>query len=279
MRSDLAGVILDWTGAVLRFVFGHLFTALKGWPPILSLALISLVSGVAMLWVFGRISNQEAIGRAKRRLVASLYELRLFADEPALVWRAQKELVAANLRYLALVFQPAVVLTVPMIVLLFQLESFYGLLPLPVNVPAIVSVQMKGDVSGVRPQLLAPDGVTVETPPLRVPWEHRIYWRIRPKRELEGALRIQWTDGAIEKAVACGTTHRYLARRRVSSLFDQFLYPAEKRLHRGPVGWVEIRYPTTEISCLGIRSHWLVWFLLISIGSAWLLRKRFRVVM
>jgi hypothetical protein len=39
---------------------------------------ISLLLGGAMLWVFGRTSNQKAIQAAKRRVAACLYELRLF---------------------------------------------------------------------------------------------------------------------------------------------------------------------------------------------------------
>ena len=50
---------------------------------------IGLLLGVAMLWVFGRWSNQKAIKAAKRRVEACLYEMRLFTDEPSLVWKAQ----------------------------------------------------------------------------------------------------------------------------------------------------------------------------------------------
>src|ERR1039458_4644664 len=67
---------------------------------------IGLLLGVAMLWVFGRWSNQKAIKAAKRRVEACLYEMRLFTDEPSLVWKAQAGLLAANARYIGLMLLP-----------------------------------------------------------------------------------------------------------------------------------------------------------------------------
>jgi hypothetical protein len=76
--------------SVMRFLIGGFLSLFEARHPLLSLGLISLLAGVVMLWVFRRVSNQGAIRVAKKRLQAHLYELRLFADEPRLVWRAQK---------------------------------------------------------------------------------------------------------------------------------------------------------------------------------------------
>ena len=73
-----------------------------------------------MLWVFARVSNQDAIRRTKKRLQAYLLELRLFGDEPALLWKSQKDLLRTNVRYLSLMLGPALILTVPVVILLFS---------------------------------------------------------------------------------------------------------------------------------------------------------------
>ena len=262
-------------------LFGHFFSLVEGWPPIVSLAIISLVAGLAMLWVFGRISDQEAIAKAKKSLAAHLYELRLFADEPALIWRAQKELLIGNVRYLALMLKPAIVLTIPMVFLLVQLESFYGIQPLPVGSPAIVTLKVQGPIpaESALPLLEAPQGIAVETPPVRVPGEGLICWRIRPTRPVAGTLRIAFRGASLEKALASGRGPRYLSTRRVSSALGQFVYPAESRLKGDTADWIEIRYPGAEVSCFGLGLHWLIWFLVISLASAWLLRKRFGVAL
>ena len=104
---------------------------------------IGLLLGVAMLWVFGRTSNQKAIKAAKRRVEACLYEMRLFTDEPSLVCKAQAGLLAANARYIGLMLVPAIVLAVPMVLLFAHLEAWYGLAPLPPGRETLVTVQMK----------------------------------------------------------------------------------------------------------------------------------------
>src|SRR3954447_14060442 len=108
-----------------------------------SLAPISVLAGIASLWVFGRASNQNAIRKTRKRLKASLYELRLFGDEPALVWQAQKQLLGGNLRLIGLTLRPAMILSIPMGLLLLWMEPFYGRSPLPVGESAIVTMQWK----------------------------------------------------------------------------------------------------------------------------------------
>jgi uncharacterized membrane protein (DUF106 family) len=246
----------------------------QGWHPLASLSLISVLVGAGMLWVFGRFSNQAAIRRAKARLQAHLYELRLFADEPSLIWRAQKGLLAWNARYLGLMLKPAIVLTIPMIPLLVQLDAFYGHAPLAVGEPAIVAVTMK---DAPPPGLQAPPGIRVETPAVRVPRENLVLWRIRPQQATAGALRFVLGESTVEKTVVSGMGLRYLSPARAGSLAALFWSPREKLLPPGPVEKIEVRYPSAEIRWGPVNLHWLVWFLVISMAAALLLKGRLGV--
>jgi hypothetical protein len=69
--------------------------------------------------------------------------MRLFTDEPSLVWKAQAGLLAANARYIGLMLAPAIALAVPMVLLFAHLEAWYGLAPLPPGRETLVTVQMK----------------------------------------------------------------------------------------------------------------------------------------
>jgi len=247
----------------------------------LTLIPISLLLGVAMLWVFKRTSNQKAIKAAKRRVQACLYEMRLFTDEPSLVWRAHMGLLSANARYIGLMLVPAVVLTVPMVLLFAHLEAWYGLTPLPPGRAAIVTVQMKTplDPAAASPSLSAPPEVAVETPPVRILSERQVSWRIRPKAPVSGVLRIELPSGALEKKIEAGAGRRYISDRRVSGLFDLVWHPAESRLPAGNIDWIEIRYPSASMHWLGLDLHWLIWLLLFSMLSALLLKGRFGVTL
>src|SRR5258707_5754842 len=138
-----------------------LFFAAFSWaPPVVGLAVLSAIVGVAMLWVFGKTSNQARMKQIKRKVYASLLELRVFADEPAVTWRAQKSLFAANLRYMGLALRPAVWMILPMGLLLLHLEAFYGRAPLAVGREAIVTMGLSRGwgPNSPSPELMPPPG-------------------------------------------------------------------------------------------------------------------------
>src|SRR5262249_29159729 len=133
---------MDGINQVVDAVLAGFFAAFSWAPPAVPLALLAAAAGVGMLWVCFKTSDQAAVKAVKRRISASLLELRVFADDPAVTWRAQKSLLAANLRYLALSLKPAAWMALPMLVLLIHLESFYGRAPLPPAREAVVTMKM-----------------------------------------------------------------------------------------------------------------------------------------
>src|SRR5215831_15106979 len=203
-----------FVSAVFRFVL----SLFQGHNPMWSLLPISALLGVAMLWVFGRTSNQESIQRTKNRLKARMLEMRLFTDEPRLVWEAQKGLLLANLRFLGLTLRPALFLAIPMVLVFVQLEAFYGRTPLNVGQSAIVTMQMKEDLAAASsvPVLQAPDGILVESAPVRVLGERQVSWRIRPVRDVSGSLKFVLPSGTVEKQIEAGAGPRYVSDRSVS---------------------------------------------------------------
>jgi hypothetical protein len=266
---------MDTLNAALDFVLKAFFAAFR-WSPGLGLALISAAAGVAMLWVFQKTSNQAAIRRVKRLVQAHLLELRIYRDEPGVMWRAQKSLLWANLRYMALMLQPALIMGIPFAILLVHLDAFYGRAPLAVGADTIVTMGVRGS-GGSVPVLDAPPGVAVETPAVRVLDQDQVSWRIRPRSAVSGLLRIRTDGGTVEKSIEAGPGPRFVPGRKVSSLWDAVWHPDEPRIAAPQVEWVEIRYPDATVEWLGIRMHWLIWFIVISMLAALLLKKRFRV--
>ena len=135
------------------------------------------------------------------------------------------------------------------------------------------------DPESAPPALEAPAGIAVETPAVRVLRERQISWRLRPSEEVSGKLRVVLPDQTLEKTIASVRGPWYLSDRRVSSLLDLFWHPGEKRLPEGAVDWIEVRYPAAAVRCLGLEFHWLAWFLSISMITASLFRRRFRVTL
>lgn len=268
---------MEITRRIMSALIEGMLQPFSGHNAMLSLAPLSLLVGVGMLWVFKVTSNPEAILKVKARLMACLYEMRLFVDDPLLVWKAQWGLMVANVRYIALMLMPALVMTAPMILIFGQLECFYGYSPLQPGEAAVVTIQMTKAGAGLTPTLRAPEGIVVETPPVHVDDGRQISWRIRALRPTAGDLQIVFPNGTMEKSVDAGKGPQYLSERRVSSAIDLVLYPGESRLAAGPVDWIELQYPSATVHALGLDLNWLIWLLVLSMASALLLKRRFKV--
>ena len=271
---------MDTFNGAIDFVLGLIFR-LFSWSPGLGLALISAASGVGMLWMFRKGSNQERIRIVKRQVQAHLMELRIYGDEPAVVWKALKDLLVSNLRYMGLMLRPAVLMALPFAILLVHLEAFYGRAPLPVGADTTVTLALRGpmDQRAPTPVLEAPPGVAVETPAVRVLDEGQVSWRIRAGAMVSSRLRVRWRNEVVDTAMEAGAGPRFVPGRRVSSLLESVWNPDEPRIGSLDVDWLQIRYPDATLRWLGIRMHWLLWFLAISMLAALLLKKRFGVVM
>ena len=242
----------------------------------LSLTAIAMATGVATLWVYVRFSDQERIDLAKRKIRAQLYALRLFVDEPALIFRAQKQLLIWNGRYLALMARPAVIITIPTLFLLTQLDAVYGHRTLAAGESAIVTAQLDSasDLLTLAPSL---DGrnVAVETPAVRLPNQHQVCWRVRATTVGSGAVLLRVDGTTAGKTVQVGSPFCYLSLRRVASLLEFLRYPAEAPLPNGAVRWMEVSYPDASIYVFGFSMHWLIWFTIVCLVTMFALRNRF----
>lgn len=270
---------MDFFNLVLRTVIGGICGLGIGIHPMIGMTIISVLTGIGMLWVFGKTSNQDAIATTKKRLQAYLLEMRLFGDDIGLVFGAQKKLIFGNFRYIGLMMKPMIFLTAPLLLLLIQMDAFYGATPLAIGEPAVVTMQAAGrfGTNAEVPELEAPAGIRVETPGVRVIETGQMSWRIRAEQPVEGDLKFRWGGKEWTKSVASGDPFRYLSIRRVTSLADAFWYAGESRLSEDEVEWIEIRYPAAEVSLAGLALHWLIWFFVISMVAAYALKDYFGV--
>jgi hypothetical protein len=243
-----------------------------------SLTAIAVAAAVAMLWAFKHCSDQARIQVAKRKIRGHLLAFRLFADEPAMLFKSQGQLLVWNLRYLALMLRPTAVTIIPLALLLFHLDAVYGRRPLHAGESAIVTAQVSsGSASRMASLSLEGDGVRVETPPLRFPEERRVCWRVRAVKGESGDVRLSMPGASVMKRVQAGTAAGYLSERRVSSLPEWLCYPGERRLPESELSSIEVEYPSAEVNVCGFGVHWLVWFCVVSLVAMLVFRRRLRV--
>jgi hypothetical protein len=267
--------MLSWLGVGA----GHVFALSGRLSPMPALIVWSVLCGFLILWVFRLASRPEAIRKAKRRLYGLLLEMWLHGDEPALVWRAQRDLVFANAKYLGLMLAPVLILTPPLALMWGHLDQLFGLAPLMPGRTAIVTAQFRDaqELQAVSPQITMPKGFVSETPPLRALSDGQVAWRIRATTEADGNLQIGLPGSTLEKRIVAGGRFRYLTARRGSSALDVLEHPGEAVLPAGPVEWIEVGYPATRHRLFGTEWPWEVWFLVLSSVVALAFRKKFGV--
>ena len=205
-----------------------------------SLAALSAIWGVLAVFVFRRFTNRRAVRASINRIYARLLEIRLYSEELSLVWRAQQALIFDNLKFLARIAPPVLIMAIPFALLYPQLDAIYGTAPLEPGHTATVTL-----TSDAAATLEVPPGIAIETLPVKDETDHQISWRIRALTPTRGTLRITLADGAtLTRAIASGNRTFAPNRHTESS--------------------IAIDYPRANITIAGISLHWLIWFLLIS---------------
>jgi len=111
---------------LFNLLFGLAYGTLKWFGPFWSLAAIACLAGVLMVWIFGKVSNQSAIERTRNRLSAELIGLRLFKDDLRVFFGIQFQVLAWTLKYLRYSIVPMLILMVPTVIILIQLNLHYG---------------------------------------------------------------------------------------------------------------------------------------------------------
>jgi len=233
-----------------------------------SLALVAFLCGAGTAAMFRRFANRDAASRALKRLIAHLEEIRLYADEPALIWQAQIAAMRESGRLLIAMIKPSLIIAVPMAWLVVQFASGFGHAPLPLNEPAIVTVHLTRELNAgdAGATLTAPPEIAVETPPVRVLAQREISWRVRPVGAVRGSVVVDLAGSRFAKSIASGPDWRWVSPRRFRRIIAVAINPWDGRLPAGDVKWISVSYPEVP---------WLGWFLVFStLGAALELWRR-----
>ena len=263
---------------LLRPAVSLLARIFDSFDPLVGLAVASVLLGIGMLWVVGKTSNQRAIERAKKRMQAYLLEMRLYSDEPRLLFRAQGKLLLNNARYVAHMLRPALVLGLPMVVLFAHFDSVYGHRPLQVGESALFKADTT--VPSQDLTLSVTGALEVESVAVGSAVSRQVFWRLRAVSEGTAQVLLETPDGSVDMAAVVGTGIPYVSASRNGPFWRKFLFsPGEPSFSLESVQALSISYPPRSIGFGPFETHWVVWFLVISILSAFLLRGRFGVVL
>jgi hypothetical protein len=272
---------MDILNRALTILFAALMLPFRNMHPLAGLTAFSVVTGVLMLLVFKWTSNQKGVAAARGRMQGRLLEMRLFAADPVQVLRSAGMLLVDNLAYMRHLAVPMLILILPVVLLLVQAAAWYQYRPVRPGESVIVRVFVAEGMSEQELNSITLDpgsAVTLETPPLRIPMENEINWRVNPDNSGRHTLAISAGGETVEKQLVAGKRLSAVWPERVrSGPGARALNPGEPAIRSAAIQKIIIQYPGRELRVAGRNVHWLLIFFILSLISAYALRGVFKV--
>ncbi len=251
--------------------------------------IISLLTALLMLFVFRFTSNQEGIRQVKNKIKAYLLELRLFKDSLSHSFRAQGKILRYNLKYISYSAKPLLVMIIPLILILIQLNLWFGYEALTPGQETILMVKLEEGHNPLDINLAVEpsSGFDIQTAPLRIEEEMEINWRLQAREKGIHDLTLIVNGQRLTKKVAVGQKPlSKISPLKVRRHFiNELLNPGEAPLSGDiPIKTIEVKYLAKKMSLfgwnipwiLGIPS-WLIVYFVLSIIFGFVLKGVFKV--
>jgi hypothetical protein len=254
------------------------FRLMRVLPPLAVLAVFSVLTAVLSLLAVRWTSDQKAIRRVKNLMGAHLLEVRLFPDQLGVVLRAYLALFGNTLLYLRYALVPLLVLSVPLVILFAQMESYFGHTPVEARRDFLIFTTFQTADSLTDAYLLLPPGLVQSAPPVHILSEREVDWRVRA--ELPGTydIRVRLRGSDFSKRIVAGSgLTRVVSEREQGSAWRQLIDPGEPPLPRaGLVEQIRIQYPPRVFRFRTWKIEWLIPYVVLTLAAALCLKGALR---
>ncbi|MHC5061217.1 MAG: hypothetical protein ACYTFK_09055 [Planctomycetota bacterium] len=295
MTAFLAQIIA-WLNIPLNAVGRGLTGFVAAVPGWLSNTVISAVMGVILLVLWKYTSNQDAIGRVKDNIKASLLAMKLFKDSISVTLQAQGRVFKGAGALLFHAIRPMLVMIVPVCLILGQMSLWYQVRPLQPGEEAVVAIELNGDITSALPRVKIAEmtGADVTIDQTHALSERQIFWKIKAREEGYHKIVFEVDNQRFEKDLAIGGDFMRVSPQRPGlRLDDVLMYPSEKPFQPDSlVQSIRIDYPPrfsqiarrlSRISLIGwfvnlfIDWWWIAFFFVVSMVFAFIFKPFFNV--
>jgi hypothetical protein len=273
--------VVTAANTMLDRLFDLLLRPLRPLPIVMSLAVVSLATAIAILLAVRATSDQQALAAVKRQMYADVLEMRLFNDDLRAMWRAQWSILRHNGRYLRLSLVPALWTVVPLAIVVTQLQFHFGYAAVGAGEPVLVTAGLKSRADLPDVALELPRGVHLDGAAIRFPALQQVVWRVVADDAGEFVLGVRAGGAAYEKTLCIlpGLARRSPVR-PARRLVDQLRYPSETPLpDSAPLASIDVTYSDRPIDVVGWQVPWIVAYAALSLAFALALKKLLGVSM
>ena len=271
---------------VFNSIFGKIFEVIffpfRNMSPWISMILISFLTALLMLCVFRFTSNQQGIKNVKNKIKAHLLEFRLFKDSLTISLKAQGKILRYNLKYIGYSVKPLLVMIIPLILILIQLNLWFGYHSITPGQKVIMKAELEMNQSLLDTEfkIETSSGLVVETLPIRIEDKGEVNWRLQTKEAGIHELAFTVNGQRIVKQVAVAQSPLSkispvkIRRNFISELFNPGEAPLPGNI---PIKSVEIKYPSRPMNLFGWHIHWIIVYFALSIIFGFAFKGIFRV--
>jgi hypothetical protein len=268
---------VEYFNQAVTSAFSLLLAPFSQLAPLWGLLFVSILAGIALAYAYGRLSNQAALRRVKRSITAGMFESVLFRSDLRTSLVAQGRMLWGGVRYFCLAIPPILLLLIPSVCILAQLNLRYGARTLEPGESALLSVNVSDTDALFEAELKAPPGVTL-TPPLRDLEHNEVVWRVQTPKSGQITEPLTLSIAGVsshQPLFTSPTPPRTIPTHLYTSPLWQFLYPGGTvpEALRKHVTSISITYPEQQIVVAGLHANWLVLFVCISIVAGFVASK------
>jgi hypothetical protein len=247
--------------------------------PLLLVLALSLIIGLLMVVVFRYTSNQKAIRIAKDHLKAHLLAVRLFQDQIQVVLVSYWRMVRSTGSYLRLAFMPLLYVSVPLILLMVQVDRYLGFAPIEVGQPFLVKAQVAEGSVLDQVSLQLPPGLSLTAPAVHVPARNEIIWRVVAETAGRRVLDVETGNQSLSKSVeVCSGVERISPVRLAHKWWERIFVSAEPALPGdSPIQSIAVNYPERTIAFASLEWNWIWLFFVLSLIFGFLFKTILRI--
>ncbi len=270
---------MDQIAHSIRRVIEYGFVPFDVLPEFWALTLLSVLTGVVMLWVVGRTTPQRRLEVARARMASAIYEMRLFLDSPRRIVSAQGRLLAWSAAYVGYLIPAFLILSIPLGLLYLHGDVRYGLAPLPADEPLLIRVDLDRGIDGYAVALADTPELSATAPPLYIEREGRVYLRANIARKKNTTAVVRVGKIAVTKEISADPGTSRVRPERVRGVSAWWSFGDEEPISPASgVRAITLVHPDRPQSWLGLAIPWWLYWLLVATAAALLMRRPMGVV-
>jgi uncharacterized membrane protein (DUF106 family) len=252
--------------------------------PLAIVVVLSLVVGLLMVVLFGYTSDQKAIGIAKDQLKAQLLAVRLYRDQVPVVMDSYGKILRGTGRYLKLAFKPLLYVIIPVTLLMVQIDRYLGATPIPANTPFLLTVYLAGPSTTGQTSgsgalndvtLDLPPEIAMTAPPVHIPAENEIVWRLVGSRDGKYEVKIAAGGQSAAKVVCVGSGLVRISTVRLRGHFWERMFSSAEPVlpENSLIEFISINYPDRNVEVAGYGMNWIWLFFILSMVAGFIFKE------